>query len=266
MNVSWQINGTEVQFNESVTGAYYTNTSATLGTWNVSAIASNPNGTDMQTWWWTVKDVTPLASISNLHNTTYAPIYINWSWTNPADGDFNHTMVYINGLWEENVSSLLNYYNATGLSPNTNNTISTRTVDTSGDVNQTWVNHSAWTQAGPDTTPATVDFDPDTLNKKSKGKWVTVYTELPAGYNVTDINVSTMMLNETVPAELQPTEIGDYDSDGIPDLMVKFDRQAVIDILSIGDAVDITVTGKLYDETPFEGSDVIRVIDKGKGK
>ena len=114
--------------------------------------------------------------------------------------------------------------------------------------------------------PATIDFDPDTLNKKSKGKWVTVYTELPAGYNVTDINVSTMMLNETVPAELQPTEVGDYDSDGIPDLMVKFDRQAVSDILQIGDTVDIAVTGKLYNGASFGGSDTIRVLNEGKGK
>ncbi len=111
--------------------------------------------------------------------------------------------------------------------------------------------------------PATIDFDPDTLNKKSKGKWVTVYTELPAGYNVTYINVSTMMLNETVPAELQPTEVGDYDSDGIPDLMVKFDRQAVSDILQIGDTVDIAVTGKLYNGASFGGSDTIRVLNEG---
>ncbi len=107
---------------------------------------------------------------------------------------------------------------------------------------------------------ATLDLDPDILNKESKGKWVTVYTELPVGYNVTDINVSTMMLNETCPANLQPTEVGDYDSDGIPDSMVKFNRKAVIDILPIGDAVKITVTGRLTGGTLFEGSDTIRVI------
>ena len=121
-------------------------------------------------------------------------------------------------------------------------------------------------QGGPGVSAmilATVDFDPDTLNKKSEGKWVTVYTELPEGYGVTDIDVSTLMLNETVPAELHPTEIGDYDSDGIADLMVKFDRDAVVDILPIGDAVNVTVTGKLYDGTPFEGCDAIRVIDQG---
>jgi hypothetical protein len=55
VNGSWQINGTEVQTNESVTEASYTNLSAVLGTWNVSAIVNNANGTDMQTWVWTVE-------------------------------------------------------------------------------------------------------------------------------------------------------------------------------------------------------------------
>ena len=54
MDVSWQINGTEVQTNASVTAASYTNTGAVNGTWNVSAIVSNANGTDMQTWDWIV--------------------------------------------------------------------------------------------------------------------------------------------------------------------------------------------------------------------
>ncbi len=54
VNVSWQINGSEVQTNCSVTVAAYTNTSAAIGTWNVSAIVSNANGTCMQTWVWTV--------------------------------------------------------------------------------------------------------------------------------------------------------------------------------------------------------------------
>jgi len=54
VDVRWQINGTEVDTNISVTEAKYTNTSASVGYWNVSAIATNANGSDMQTWWWTV--------------------------------------------------------------------------------------------------------------------------------------------------------------------------------------------------------------------
>jgi len=54
VNVTWLINGTQVGSNEGVTEASYTNTSAVIGTWNVSAIVENDNGEDMQTWWWNV--------------------------------------------------------------------------------------------------------------------------------------------------------------------------------------------------------------------
>jgi predicted GH43/DUF377 family glycosyl hydrolase len=110
---------------------------------------------------------------------------------------------------------------------------------------------------------AQIDIDPNTLNLKSKGNLVTGYVELPEGYNVADINVSTTVLNSTVPAELTPTAINDYDGDGIPDLMVKFNRTAVSGlILSEGikyGNVTLTVAGQLNDGTMFEGSDVIRV-------
>lgn len=55
-DISWQINGTEVQTNESVTAARYMNTSAIIGTWNVTAIATNATSrlSDMQTWIWHV--------------------------------------------------------------------------------------------------------------------------------------------------------------------------------------------------------------------
>jgi photosystem II stability/assembly factor-like uncharacterized protein/predicted secreted protein len=59
VNVTWQINGTEVQTNASVTAASYTNMSAVNGTWNVSAIVTNANGTDMQTWVWNVSPSAP---------------------------------------------------------------------------------------------------------------------------------------------------------------------------------------------------------------
>jgi len=110
---------------------------------------------------------------------------------------------------------------------------------------------------------ADIDIDPDTLNLKSKGKWITCYIELPEGYEVSNIDVSTIRLNDIVPAESKPTEIGDHDDDGVPDLMVKFNRADVQEILEVGDEVEITVTGKLIDGLPFDGKDTIKVIDKG---
>jgi parallel beta-helix repeat protein len=119
-----------------------------------------------------------------------------------------------------------------------------------------------WTLTLPVVT-ATMDIKPHTLDLRSKSEWVICYIELPEGCNVADINVSTMLLNDTVPAELTPTAIEDYDSDGVPDLMVKFNRTAVSDsILSKGikyGNVTLLTTGRLYDGIVLKGSKVIRV-------
>jgi nitrous oxidase accessory protein len=54
VNVTWQINGTEV-FNEtSVITSSYTNTSAAQGIWNVTAVVENSNGSAMHKWIWVV--------------------------------------------------------------------------------------------------------------------------------------------------------------------------------------------------------------------
>jgi hypothetical protein len=56
VDISWQINGTEVQVDEGVTKAAYKNTSAVAGTWNVSAIATNTETrlSTMCSWIWSV--------------------------------------------------------------------------------------------------------------------------------------------------------------------------------------------------------------------
>jgi hypothetical protein len=111
------------------------------------------------------------------------------------------------------------------------------------------------------------DFSPDTLNLISKSKWITAYIELEAGYDVNDIDVSTVMLNDTVPSETKPASIGDYDADGIPDLMVQFDKVELIAYLQgegveDGDDVELAVTGEV-DGILFGGTDMIRVIFRG---
>ena len=125
-----------------------------------------------------------------------------------------------------------------------------------------------WTPTPPVIT-ATIDIDPDTLNLKSKGRWITCYIELSEGYNVNDIDRATILLNGTIPVDPfwidKPLEsvIGDYDNDTLRDLMVKFSRKAVSEfILSksiMYGNVTLTMTGELYDRTLFEGGDVIKV-------
>ena len=88
----------------------------------------------------------PPGSVTGLVNTTYLQDGITWVWTDPVSADFDHVMVYLDGVFQENVSAGIETFPATGLSSATAYTIATRTVGTSGLVNETWVNHTAWTK------------------------------------------------------------------------------------------------------------------------
>ena len=87
----------------------------------------------------------PPATITGLTNISFAYSYINWTWTDPIDSDFDKVMIYLNGTFKQNVTRGMQYYNATGLTPATAYEIGTKTVDIAGNVNDTWKNHSATT-------------------------------------------------------------------------------------------------------------------------
>ncbi len=131
-------------------------------------------------------------------------------------------------------------------------------------------NWDIWKMEAPP-VEVSINIDPNTLNLKSKGKWITDYIEFPEGYDVNDVDVSTIMLNDSIPAEMHHVGIEDEDDDGIPDLMVKFDRAEVTSYIIANVnmtklieekfmTITLTITGKLYDETQFQGSDTIRII------
>jgi hypothetical protein len=119
---------------------------------------------------------------------------------------------------------------------------------------------------------ADIDIDPDTLNLRSRGRWITCYIELPAGLDPREIDASTVLLNGAVRPELDPkygfvksetSYIMDHDEDGIFERMVKFDRQMAMEALIPGEYVVLTVTGQLNDGTEFKGDDTIGVIAGG---
>ncbi len=87
----------------------------------------------------------PPRSIENLKNITYKRTYINWTWKDPSDADFAKVMVYIDGKFKTNVINGKKFFNTTGLISNRYYKISTHTVDTMGNINQTWRNHTAKT-------------------------------------------------------------------------------------------------------------------------
>ena len=104
-----------------------------------------------------VDSYTPPNSITSLTNHT-GNFYHNWTWTNPTDSDFNYSMVYINGVWVLNTS--LTYYNLSA-SPHNCSTISTHTVDTNGNINNTWVNHTSVIPNNPITITGGTDRNVD---------------------------------------------------------------------------------------------------------
>jgi hypothetical protein len=121
---------------------------------------------------------------------------------------------------------------------------------------------------------ALIDIDPDTLNRKSHGKWITVYITLPDGFDVGTIDTSSIAITSLIGGTCDPDytqavdpnftpQVGDRDEDGIADLTVKFDRQVLLANLCLDD-VSITIEGELTTGELFSGSDSIRIIDRGK--
>jgi hypothetical protein len=110
---------------------------------------------------------------------------------------------------------------------------------------------------------ATLFFDPDVINLASSCGYLMAFIELPEGYNLSDINVSTIMLNSTIPAEPSPTIIGDHNNNTIQDMMIVFNRTLassyiILQGISVGN-ITLLVTGKLAHGTAFKGLAVVRV-------
>ena len=102
--------------------------------------------------------------------------------------------------------------------------------------------------------PAAVRIKPKTLNLNDIEDGVfTAFITLPEGYDVADINVGTVECEGA--SALRAT----ISAAGTGTLVVKFARADLVDV-SIGDAVEMSVTGELMDGTVFEGSDTVRVI------
>jgi len=107
--------------------------------------------------------------------------------------------------------------------------------------------------------PAEVRIAPRTINLVSRGKWITALIWLPEDYNVVDIDPNSVLLEDAVPTALLSVDEQKQVA------TAKFNRSDVQDILNAGEA-ELTITGQLTDETVFEGTDVIRVLNKAGKK
>jgi len=158
INLNYSINETTVWEGYSLDGApnvtllgNTTLTGLTDGEHTLTIYANNTAGNMNSTTIWFTVDTTLPEGISDLQHTE-GQTWLNWTWANPSDPDFNHTELYLNGTFLTNIPAPQNYYNITGLLPDTSYELNTRTVDINGNINLTWVNDTVSTLPASGTT------------------------------------------------------------------------------------------------------------------
>ncbi len=109
--------------------------------------------------------------------------------------------------------------------------------------------------------PAEVRIVPRTINLASKGKWIAAFLWLPEGYDVTEI-ADIDSHNILLEYEIEPEQFFVDEEKQV--VTARFSREKVQPILEVGD-IELTISVQLTDGTVFEGTNVVKVIDKDKG-
>jgi hypothetical protein len=110
---------------------------------------------------------------------------------------------------------------------------------------------------------AKIKIKPRALNRKSKGKWMLCSIELEDGYNVSDIVVDSIALND----EVKAIRIKIPKRKHKKKLHVAFNRSQVQDLLAdAGRSALLTVTGSLQDGTTFQGQETIKIAGRHHNK
>jgi hypothetical protein len=113
--------------------------------------------------------------------------------------------------------------------------------------------------AAPLTLAAALDLDPNVVNLAGGGPWITAHI-ISTEFAPEAVDLSTVRLAGSVPPEQKPVTEGDSDGDGVPELMLKFSREALVPLLAAGEN-EVALTGSLLTGERFKGTDVLRVID-----
>lgn len=116
---------------------------------------------------------------------------------------------------------------------------------------------------------------PNALNPNAHGR-VPVAILGNAGFDVSQIDPSSLLLGCVAPIGTQLEDVGTpfFDNscgcttdgpDGVMDLTMKFETADIAAILSGLAVEELTLTGRLVDGTPIEGSDCIRLVPSTRG-
>ena len=121
---------------------------------------------------------------------------------------------------------------------------------------------------------AQVKISPNTLNLKSKGKWINCEIRLPQEYDVADIDTATIILQSPLLGTIAPDRVIIDPVNQVANL--KFRRSELQAIVEAGEQVVLTVSGNVSVLGPdplnplgppvavptlFSGTDTIKVIN-----
>jgi hypothetical protein len=117
---------------------------------------------------------------------------------------------------------------------------------------------------------ATVEISPEPMNTKSMAKAMKARIGFPPEYSVAMIDVTTVTLTvdgQTFPAKPSPATIGSHGPDGLPTLLLEFERRDVCSALGDADGqVQMIVEGELTDLIEFYGTDDVEIFTPPQGK
>lgn len=115
------------------------------GNYKFSAIGYQDDGQNATVGNRTVTlDTIPPKGVTSISSTS-SFTWINWTWTNPPDSDFNDSLIYINGTLKTTTTGTDYLYPSFQCGADFNLTIQTR--DTFGNINTSLVNNTASTSA-----------------------------------------------------------------------------------------------------------------------
>ncbi|HXV75174.1 MAG TPA: choice-of-anchor D domain-containing protein [Candidatus Polarisedimenticolaceae bacterium] len=108
------------------------------------------------------------------------------------------------------------------------------------------------------------EIQPRVLNTASRGASVQAVLEFPPGYDPRRVVLASVTLDGVVDADPGNWRVEDGDADGREELVVSFDRRAVLDWVGTAGGRDVTVSGEIAGQAWFEGTTTVSTIDRGR--
>ncbi len=117
----------------------------------------------------------------------------------------------------------------------------------------------------PGAAAATVEYMPEPLDLASRGRYIKAFIELPGGLDPGTISLASIKVTAIDGRAIKPIgaaagsgTIGDFDNDGVPDLLVQLDRRQLEPLLPVGSHL-LRLEGRVG-STPFVSERSVGIV------